>query len=161
MNWNENYYNLIPREGLSTRFKRFKDLIKFFFLRYLASSYSLEVFLVVVTFLVNIGTNKSCMKKYEKWFALLPFFHLTQSEFESYKNEFQHCTPLIIVSLASFSPTVPILKPTLSWNTIKYRQDLHIPKYFHLNSLFLALFLHCFSVLFVVNSFFSTLLTKV
>ena len=76
------------------------------------------------------------------------FSNSTQSEFGRYKNEFEHCTPLIMVSLAlaSSTLTVPILIPKWGQNTSKERQDLHIPKYLHFHPSFLALFLHFFRI---------------
>ena len=81
------------------------------------------------------------------FFALfLPFLNSTQSEFGRYKIEFKHCTPPIMVSLASSTLTVPILIPEWDQNTPKERQDLHIHKYPPFHPLFLALFLHFFSI---------------
>ena len=41
-----------------------------------------------------------------------PFFNSTQSGFGCYKNEFKHCTPPIMVWLASSTPTVSINSDT-------------------------------------------------
>ena len=54
-------------------------------------------------------------KRNFSFFALFsPFSNSTQSEFGRYKNEFKHCPPLTMVSLASAILTVPILVPNLS-----------------------------------------------
>ena len=75
-----------------------------------------------------------------------PFLNSTQSEFGRYKDEFKHCTPPVMVSLASSTLSVPILIPKWGQNTTKERQDMHIPKYLHFHPSFLALFLHFFSI---------------
>ena len=77
-----------------------------------------------------------------------PFFNSTQSEFGHYKNEFKHCTPSIMVSLASSTPTVPILIPKWGQNTTTWGQELHILQYFHFHPSFLALYLHFFSIMY-------------
>ena len=75
-----------------------------------------------------------------------PFSNSTQSEFGCYIREFMHCTPPIMVSLAYSTLTVPILISKWGQNTTTCRQDLHIPQNSNFHPLFLALFLHFFSI---------------
>ena len=81
---------------------------------------------------------------YAYFFIFSPLFSLrfisTQSDFGANKRAFKHCTPPIMVSLASSTPIVPILIPKWGQKTTKERQDLHIPKYHHFYPSFLALF---------------------
>ena len=79
-------------------------------------------------------------------FFLLPFLNSTQFEFGRLQNEFKCCTPLIMVSLASSTLTVPILILKWGQNMTKEWQNLHISKYLHFHPLFLAIFLHFFSI---------------
>ena len=93
--------------------------------------------------------------KMNKFFSKMQFFILctffpqflnsTQSEFGRYKKEFKHCKPSIIILLASFTLTVPILIRNWGQSTCKEKQDLHIPKYLHFHHPFSALFLNFFS----------------
>ena len=66
-------------------------------------------------------------------FHLFTFFPLrfisTQSDFGANKRACKHCTPLIMVSLASSTATGPILVRTLCQNTIMWGQKLHNTKY--------------------------------
>ena len=78
-----------------------------------------------------------------------------KSEFRCYKNEFEHCTPPIMVSLASSTLSVPILVPKWGQNTTKERQDLHIPKYPIFTPHFWRYFC-IFSVLPAVHGLFSS-----
>ena len=75
------------------------------------------------------------------------FLNSTQPEFWCYKREFMNCKHPIMVSLAFFIPTIPILIRKWGQNTSEGRQDQHIPKFPHFHPSFLALFLHFFSVM--------------
>ena len=116
-------------------------------------------------FILFYWRKKFCVH-FEKYiFFLRVFFHFftlfslrfisTQSDFGANKRAFKHCTPPIMVSLASYTAPGPILIPKWVQKTTKEKQDLHIPKYHHLHPSFLALFLH-FSEFHVVNVFFSS-----
>ena len=86
-------------------------------------------------------------KRNFSFFALFcPFLNSTQSEFGGYENEFKHCTPSIVVSLAFPILTVPILIRLWRQNTTKEKRDLHIPKYPYFYPSLFALFLHFFSI---------------
>ena len=56
-------------------------------------------------------------------------FIWTQSDLAANKRAFKHCTPSMMVSLASSTPVVSILIPKWVQKTTKERQKLHIPKY--------------------------------
>ena len=101
-------------------------------------------------FILFYWRKKFCFH-FEKYiFFLRVFFHFftlfslrfisTQSDFGANKRAFKHCTPLIMVSLASSPAPGPILIPKWGQKTTNERQNLHIPKYHHFRPSFLAMY---------------------
>ena len=63
--------------------------------------------------------------KNARFFIFSPFFPF---DFGANKRVFKHCTPHIMVSLASFTTSGPILIRIWRQSTTKERQELHISK---------------------------------
>ena len=112
---------------------------------------------IVFDFLYFFIEKKICAVHFKKYiFFLRALFHFftffslrfisTQSDFGANKRALKHCTPPIIVSLASSTAPGPILIPKWVQKTNKERQDLHIPKYSNNYPWFFALFLHFFGI---------------
>ena len=113
-----------------------------------------QLHLIFYTFLL---IKKICAVHFEKYiFFYEHFFHFftlfslrfiwTQSVFGANKKAFKHCTPPIMVLLASFTAPGSILIRIWRQNMFIWGQELRIPKYSHFYHSFLTLFLHFFSI---------------
>ena len=107
-----------------------------------------------IRFFILLTWRKNMYRPFWKsYMRVFSFFHpfslrfiWKQCDFVANKRAFKHCTPPIMVSLASYTDPGPILIPKWVQKTTKERQDLHIPKYHHFHPSFLALLLHFFSI---------------